>query len=63
VGEQLAVHATRLAKNPITYTLNDLHDQEIGRMSVSSVQGSTATGSFTGDIPPKAGDAVEVVQP
>jgi hypothetical protein len=52
-----------LAKNPITYTLNDLHDQEIGRMSVSSVQGSTVTGSFTGDIPPKAGDAMEVVQP
>ncbi len=63
VGQQLAVHATRLAKNPITYTLNDLHDQEIGRMSVSSVQGSTVTGSFTGDIPPKAGDAMEVVQP
>jgi len=63
VGQQLAVHATRLAKNPATYTLNDLQDQEIGRMSVSSVKGFTAVGSFAGDIPPQVGDAADVVHP
>ncbi|WP_157477182.1 hypothetical protein [Granulicella tundricola] len=59
VGEELAVHATRLAKNPTTYTLNILRDQEIGRIVIKSVQGATATGSYTGDIPAKAGDQVE----
>jgi hypothetical protein len=60
-GEQLAVHATRLTKNPTTYTLEALHDQEIGRFTVRNVQGVMATGMFAGDIPPMAGDGLETV--
>ena len=60
-GEQLAVHASRLVKNPTTYTLEDLHDEEIGRLTVRNVQGVMATGSFVGDIPPMAGDGLELV--
>jgi hypothetical protein len=60
-GEHLAVHASRLAKNPSTYTLNALKDQEIGRVSVRSVQGVVARGTFVGDVPPKVGDAAEIV--
>jgi hypothetical protein len=61
-GEQLAVHASRLAKNPSTYTLNELQDEEIGRVSVRSVQGVVARGTFVGDVPPKIGDAAKVVE-
>jgi hypothetical protein len=60
-GEQLAVHASRLAKNPTTYTLQDLHDQEIGRFTVRNVQGAMATGTFAGDMPALAGDGLETV--
>ena len=58
-GDQLALHASRLAKNPSTYTLHNLQNEEIGRMTVKSVQGSTVRGAFTGDFPPRAGDAVD----
>ena len=61
VGEQVAVHAIRLAKNPQTYTLQNLSDQEIGRVTIRSVQGGTASGSFIGDVPPQVGDAVAAV--
>jgi hypothetical protein len=61
VGDQIAVHASRLAKNPTTYTLQSLQDQEIGRLTVQSVQGSVAVGTYQGDIFPKAGDAVDLV--
>jgi hypothetical protein len=60
-GQQLAVHASRLTKNPTTYTLEDLHDQEIGRFTVQSVQGPMATGTFVGDRPALVGDALEPV--
>jgi hypothetical protein len=60
-GDQLAVHASRLAKNPTTYTLEDLHDEEIGRFTVRNVQGPMATGTFAGDIPPMAADGLETV--
>jgi hypothetical protein len=61
VGDQIAVHASRLTKNPTTYTLQYLQDQEIGRLTVRSLQGSVAVGTYQGDIFPKAGDAVDVV--
>ena len=60
-GEQLAVHATRLTKNPTTYTLENLHDQEIGRFTVRNVQGVMATGTFAGDMPAMVGDGLERV--
>ncbi len=60
-GEQLAVHATRLTKNPTTYTLEDLHDQEIGRFTVRNVQGVMATGTFAGDMPAMVGDGLATV--
>jgi hypothetical protein len=60
-GQQLAVHASRLTKNPTTYTLQDLHDQEIGRFTVRDVQGVMATGTFAGDMPALAGDGLETV--
>ena len=60
-GQQLAVHATRLTKNPTTYTLEELHDQEIGRFTVRSLQGVMATGAFVGDIPALVGDGLESI--
>lgn len=61
VGDVFAVHARRLAKNPATYTLQYLQDQEIGRVTVTSVRGGDAVGSFAGEIPPRVGDVVERV--
>ena len=60
-GDQLAVHASRLTKNPSTYTLNILHDQEIGRLAIRNIQGATAIAAFTGDIPPKPGDTAQPI--
>ncbi len=61
VGDQLALHAARLTKNPATYTLMDLRNQEIGRVQVKSVQGNTVTGTYAGEVVPRAGDVVEAV--
>jgi hypothetical protein len=60
-GEQLSVRATRLTKNPTTYTLENLHDQEIGRLTIKNVQGVMATGSYVGDMPAKVGDALQTL--
>ena len=56
VGDVLAVHATRLAKNPTTYTLHKLQDEEIGRVTVKSVAGGVAVGTFVGDFAVRVGD-------
>jgi len=61
IGDQLSIHAQRLSKNPGTYTLQKLQDQEIGRFTVRRVQGATVFGSYTGDLPARPGDAVEVI--
>ena len=61
VGDQLSVHASRLAKNPTTYTLHNLQNEEIGRVMVQSVQGSAVHGSFSGDYVPRVGDTAERV--
>ena len=61
VGDQVAIHASRLVKNPSTYTLQDLQDEEIGRVVIEQMHGSSATGTFTGDIPPKPGDTVQLL--
>jgi len=60
-GDQIAVHAYRLTKNPTTYTLHNLHDEEIGRVTIKWVQGGKAIGSFVGDFPPHPGDTVELI--
>jgi len=57
----VAIHAWRLTKNPSTYTLHNLHDEEIGRLTLTTVQGSSATGTYVGDFPPKPGDTAELV--
>jgi hypothetical protein len=62
-GDQVALHAWRLTKNPTTYTLHNLHDEEIGRVTLSAVKGGTATGTFTGDFPPRPGDTAELIAP
>jgi hypothetical protein len=62
-GDQVALHAWRLTKNPTTYTLHNLHDEEIGRVTIASIQGGVATGTFTGDYPPKTGDTAEFLTP
>jgi hypothetical protein len=62
-GDQLAIHASRLAKNPTTYTLRNLQNEEIGRLSVQSIQGATAHGVYQGDYPPHIGDTAEPVTP
>ncbi len=61
-GDRLSVRATRLAKNPTTYTLQYKRAGEIGWVVVRHVDGLTASGGFEGDIPPKVGDRVEVVR-
>ena len=61
VGDLIALHAWRLSKNFSTYTLHRLQDEEIGRVTVTSVSNGVATGTFQGDFPPKAGDTAESV--
>jgi len=63
VGDELSLHASRLAKNPSTYTLNLEKDDEIGRLTVKTLNGATGICSYAGDIQPKVGDAVEAVAP
>ena len=60
-GDQVAVHAWRLAKNPTTYTLHLLRDEEIGRVTLTNIQGGTGSGTFTGDFKPKVGDTANLV--
>lgn len=60
-GDQVALHGSRLTKNPTTYTLHNLHDEEIGRLTLKSVQGGTASGTFVGDFPPYPGDTAELI--
>ena len=60
-GDLIALHAWRLGKNASTYTLHRLQDEEIGRVTVTSVAGSTATGTFQGDFTPRPGDTAESV--
>jgi hypothetical protein len=63
VGDTIAIHASRLAKNVTTDTLRNLVDEEIGRVMVKSVSGGVATGVFSGDYVPKVGDAAVVLVP
>ncbi len=60
-GDLIALHAWRLGKNTSTYTLHRLQDEEIGRVNVDSVSGSTAKGTFAGDFAPRVGDTAESV--
>ena len=62
-GDQVGVHAWGLSKDPSTYTLRNLHDEEIGRVTVAGVQGGTATGQYAGDIPPQRGETADLIQP
>ncbi len=61
VGEQVSIHSFRLAKNPTTNTLQRFEDMEMGRMTVTQVNGGSATGTYLGDVAPKAGDTAEVI--
>ena len=58
-GDHLALHASRIAKNPTTYTLHNLQNEEIGQLQIRSVEGATAHGTFTGDYPPHSGDIAQ----
>ena len=60
-GDLIALHAWRLAKNASTYTLHRLQDEEIGRVTITSVSGQRATGTFQGDFTPKPGDTAESI--
>ena len=62
-GDQVGVHAWGLSKDPSTYTLRNLRDEEIGRVTIASVQGGTAVGQYAGDIPPRRGETADVIQP
>ncbi len=61
VGDLIALHAWRLGKNVSTYTLHRLQDEEIGRVTVISIAGGKAIGTFQGDFLPKVGDTAESV--
>ncbi len=63
VGDTVAIHASRLAKNLATDTLRNLVDEEIGRVMVTAVSGGVATGTFSGEYAPKVGDAAVVLVP
>jgi hypothetical protein len=63
VGDTIAIHATRLAKNISTDTLRNLSYEEIGRVVVTGVSGGMVTGTFSGDYAPKVGDEAEVMVP
>jgi hypothetical protein len=63
VGDQVAIHGWRITKNPQTYTLHNLRDEEIGRLTIKAIEGTTASGTFIGDFPPRIGDTAEVVTP
>lgn len=60
-GDQVAIHAWRLAKNPTTYTLHLLRDEEIGRVTLTKIQGGMGSGIFVGDFEPKVGDAADLI--
>ena len=60
VGDTVAIHATRLAKNVTTDTLRELVDEEIGRVVVTKFSGGVATGNDTGDYAVKVGDGAVV---
>ncbi len=62
-GDQVGVHAWGLSKDPSTYTIRNLRDEEIGRVTIASVQGGTATGQYAGDIPPQRGETADLIQP
>ena len=62
-GDQVGVHAWGLSKDPSTYTLRNLRDEEIGRVTIASVQGGMATGQYAGDIPPQRGETADLIQP
>jgi len=59
-GDQLPIQASRLIKNPTTYTLQNLQSAEIGKVSIQTVSGGTARGVFIGDYVPRLGDAVQL---
>jgi ribosomal protein S17 len=63
VGDTIAIHATRLAKNISTDTLRDLSYEEIGRVVVTGVAGGVVTGTFSGDYAPKVGDEADLILP
>ena len=62
-GDQLTLRASRLAKNPSTYTLHNLQNEEIGRVSIQTIAGNSATGIYTGDFAPHPGDTAEITSP
>ncbi len=62
-GDQVGVHAWGLSKDPSTYTLRNLHDEEIGRVTIASVQGGTAVGQYVGDIAAQPGETADLIQP
>ena len=62
-GDQITLEASRLAKNPSTYTLQNLQSSEIGHVSIQTIAGGTARGTFTGDYHPRLGDAAQLISP
>ena len=60
-GDQVSIHAFRLAKNPSTNTLQRFEDTEIGRVTVQRVSGGMAVGTYAGDVAVKVGDTAEVL--
>ena len=60
-GDQLSLLGWHLMKNLATDTLHLLTGEEEGRVTVASVQGGIAVGSFTGDYPARAGDLADKV--
>ena len=62
VGDQLSVKANRLGKDLVTYSLHNLTNQEIGKVTVQQVAGNIASGVFSGSYSPMTGDIVETSQ-
>jgi hypothetical protein len=59
-GDELTIFAFGLTKDLVTGSLKEAHGLEAGRIAVTQVDGSSATGAFKGDLRPAIGDTVSL---
>lgn len=60
-GDQLGVHASRLAKIPSTNTLHVFRNELVGRVTLTRVSGGYAYGTFAGEPSPLPGDLADLI--
>ncbi len=60
-GDQVGVHAFRLAKIPSTNTVHVFRNELIGRVTLERVSGQYAYGTFAGEPAPLPGDTADLI--